>query len=56
MPDKTTRFKCKGKDIYHFVGFHSSISSLAESHEHGEDGHVDVLSVYSCSRCISRCG
>jgi len=20
MPDKTTRFKCKGKDIYHFMG------------------------------------
>jgi S-(hydroxymethyl)glutathione dehydrogenase / alcohol dehydrogenase len=28
MPDKTTRFKCKGKDIYHFVRL-NCISNLA---------------------------
>jgi hypothetical protein len=55
MPDKTTRFKCKGKDIYHFVRFPVSVNLLTESHAYSKDGYIDILSVYSCSGRISRC-
>ncbi len=60
MPDGTTRFKCKGKDIYHFV------SSLARSGFRARpgpivvipsrtDGHLDLCAVHGALQVLGCC-
>ena len=50
MPDGTSRFKCKGQDIHHFVSLHHCWQEPIP--ENLLDGYLDILAVYCRSRGI----
>jgi len=46
MPDGTSRFKCKGQDIKHFVSLLYSVWVDTVQEADGVDGMFDFLSIY----------
>lgn len=54
MPDGTSRFKCKGQDILHFVSFPSFSSSMAYFLTVVIDGLLHFLSVHRRLQVLRR--
>ena len=50
MPDGTTRFKCKGKNIFHFMG----CSTFSEYTVVAEVSIAKVLLLYFITTCLLR--